>query len=167
MISDAIPENQAIPDVRHLDDIKLAASELTGAERRAFQATMALKYCAGSPRQAEVVFGWIRRAVELGRHEKRTGIVCPSVQSAFAGKKLWDEKYPDAANALWVLAQSHSQPDPSCLRGMRYFGNLLGSRSYTRIEHSSFAIPCAIVAEAIAATQRYSTCETGSAGCLH
>jgi hypothetical protein len=113
MTANALPTNQARPDVGHLDDIKLAASKLLGAERRAFQAEMTLKYCSGSPRQAEVVFGWSRRAVELGLHEKRTGIVCLSMQSAVAGKKLWEEKYPDVANALWVLAQSHSQQDPS------------------------------------------------------
>ena len=113
MTSTSIPASQASPDAGHLDDIKLAASKMLGAERRAFQAAMALKYCAGSPRQAEVVFGWSRRAVELGLHEKRTGIVCLSVQSAFAGDKLWEEKHPEVADALWALAQSHSQQDPT------------------------------------------------------
>ena len=108
-----VPENPAIPEVGHLDDLKLAARKMLGAERRAFQAAMALKYCAGSPRQAEVMFGWSRRAVELGLHEKRTGVVCLSAQSAFAGDKLWEEKHPDVANALWALAQSHSQQDPT------------------------------------------------------
>ena len=109
----SVAANQAIPDADHLDDLKLAASKMLGAERRAFQAAMALKYCAGSPRQAEVVFGWSRRAVELGLHEKRTGVVCLSAQSAFAGDKLWEEKHPEVANALWSLAQSHSQQDPT------------------------------------------------------
>ena len=113
MTSTSIPASQASPDADHLDDLKLAASKMLGPERRAFQAAMALKYCAGSPRQAEVVFGWSRRAVELGLHEKRTGIVCLSVQSAFAGDKLWEEKHPEVADALWALAQSHSQQDPT------------------------------------------------------
>ena len=39
-------------------DLRLAASKLTGAKRRAFQAEMALKYCQGSPRLTETVFGW-------------------------------------------------------------------------------------------------------------
>lgn len=138
MISNAIPENQAIPDVRHLDDIKLAASKLTGVERRAFQAAMALKYCAGSPRQAEVVFGWSRRAVALGLHEKHTGIVCLSVQSAFAGKKLWEEKYPDAANALWVLAQSHSQQDPS-FRTTLSFTRLTAAQALMQLRAQGFS----------------------------
>jgi hypothetical protein len=103
------PANQAIPEAGHLDDLKRAASNMLGAERRALQAAMALKYCAGSARQAELVFGWSRRAVELGLHEKRTGVVCLSVQSTFAGNKLWEEEHPDVAYALWTLARSHSQ----------------------------------------------------------
>jgi hypothetical protein len=113
MTSTSILENQALPDPDHLDDLKLAASKMLGAKRRAFQAAMALKYCAGNSRQAEAVFGWSRRTVQLGLHEKRTGIVCLSAQSAFSGDKLWEEKHPDVANALWTLAQSHSQQDPT------------------------------------------------------
>jgi hypothetical protein len=50
-------KNQDVGDSGHRDDIKLAASKMLGAERRAFQAAMALKYCADSPRQAEAVIG--------------------------------------------------------------------------------------------------------------
>ena len=100
-------------DAGHRDDLKLAAAKMLGAKRRAFQAAMALKYCAGNPRQAETVFGWSRQAVELGLHEQRTGVVCLSAQSAFAGDKLWEEKHPEAAAVLWELAQAHSQQDPT------------------------------------------------------
>ena len=113
MTSIADPANQAIPDAGHRDDIKLATSKMLGAERRTFQAAMALKYCAVSPRQAEGVLGWSRQAVELGLHEKRTGVVCLNAQSAFAGNMLWEEKHPHVANALRALAQSHSQQDPT------------------------------------------------------
>jgi len=61
---------------------------------------MALKYCAGSLRQVEGVYDWSRRAVELGLHEKRTGIVCVSAHLAFCGDKLWEEKHPDVADVL-------------------------------------------------------------------
>ncbi|QVL50480.1 MAG: hypothetical protein KFB96_08670 [Thiocapsa sp.] len=74
---------------------------------------MAVKYCAGSARQAEAVFGWSRQAVELGLHERRTGVVCLSAQSAFGGDKLWEEKHPAAAAVLWELADAHSQQDPT------------------------------------------------------
>ena len=55
-------------------DLRLAASKLTGAKRRAFEAQMALKYCGGNPLQAELTFGWSRRTVALGLAEKRSGI---------------------------------------------------------------------------------------------
>ncbi len=45
---------------------KDAASKLTGAKRRAFQAKVALDYLDGSARRTERVFGWWRKSVELG-----------------------------------------------------------------------------------------------------
>ena len=133
-----LPANRALPDASHLDDLKLAASKLLGAERRAFQAAMALKYCAGNPRQAEVVFGWSRQAVELGLHEKRTGVVCLSAQSAFAGDKLWEEKHPEVANALWALAQSYSQQDPS-FRTTQSFTRLTAAEALKQLRAQGFA----------------------------
>ena len=100
-------------DTGHLEDLKLAASKMLGPKRRAFQAEMALKYCAGSPRQAEVIFGCSRQAVELGLHERRTGIICLSQQSAVAGDKRWEDKHPAAADALRALAEAHCQQDPT------------------------------------------------------
>ena len=73
-----VGERQVSLEAVHLEDIRLAASKMTGARRRAFQAEMALKYCRGSARRAEEVFGWSRQAVQRGLHEKRTGIVCLS-----------------------------------------------------------------------------------------
>jgi len=111
---------------------------MLGAERRAFQAAMALKYCTGSPRQAELVFGWSRQAVGLGLHEKRTGIVCLSARSAFAGNILWEEKHPDVANALWALAQSHSQQDPT-FRTTLSFTRLTAAEALKQLRTQGFA----------------------------
>src|SRR5262249_1404898 len=47
-------------------DVRLAASTMTGAKRRAFEAEMPLKYCEGTPLQAETTCGWSRRTVALG-----------------------------------------------------------------------------------------------------
>ena len=74
---------------------------------------MTLKYCRGSARQAERVFGWNRDTVELGLHEQRTGVICLGAQAAFCGSRLWEEHYPHVAQALWVLAETHGQQDPS------------------------------------------------------
>jgi hypothetical protein len=51
------------------------------------------------------VFGWSREAATLGLHEQRTGIVCLNVHSAVCGDKLWEEMQPQAAQALWKLAE--------------------------------------------------------------
>ncbi len=96
-----------------IDDLRLAATHLTGVKRRAFQAEMALKYCHGSARLAESQFGWSRRTVAVGLAEKRTGIICQGAQSGFGGNKRWEERQPSAAAALKQLAETHAQQEPS------------------------------------------------------
>ena len=49
----------------------------------------------------------------MGLNELRTKMVCYSARAAFSGNKLWEEKYPEAAKALWAFAQTYAQPDPS------------------------------------------------------
>ena len=94
-------------------DLRLAASKLTGPKRRAFEAEMTLKYCAGNPLKAEAVLGWGRHTVALGLAEKRSGIICLGAQSAFSGRKRWEEQHPQAAQALRQLADAHTQQDPT------------------------------------------------------
>jgi hypothetical protein len=60
-----------LPD-QQVATLKDAASKLTGAKRRAFQAQVTLDYLEGNARRAETVFGWYRKTVELGLHELRT-----------------------------------------------------------------------------------------------
>lgn len=96
-----------------IEDLRLAASKLRGADRRSFQAQMTLKYCQGSARIAERVFGWGRATVAVGLGEHRSGIVCIGAQSAFSGSKRWEEKYPEAADALQQIAAAHAQQDPT------------------------------------------------------
>src|SRR3989442_9197331 len=106
-----------------MQDLRLAASKMTGAARRAFQAEMTLKYCRGSARLAETILGWSREAVEVGLAEHRTGIRCLGAQSAFSGRKRWEEHAPEAAEALPQLAAAHAQHDPTCRT----------TRAYTRL----------------------------------
>ena len=106
-------ESQPVLSTSHRKDLRLAASKLTGPKRREFQAEMTVKYCRGSARLAETVFGWNRGAVEVGLAEKRTGLICAGAQSGFAGSKRWEERYPEIAKALKELAESHAQQDPS------------------------------------------------------
>jgi hypothetical protein len=57
-------------------DMKKGERKLTGAKRRAFQTQVTLDHLDGNVRQAESVFGWSRKTVELGLNELRTGITC-------------------------------------------------------------------------------------------
>lgn len=101
-------------------DLRLAASKMTGATRRAFQAEMALKYGGGNPLLAETIFGWGRHTVEVGLAERRTGIMCLGAQSACSGRKPWEDTQPEAAEALWRLAEAHAQQDPTFRTTLAY-----------------------------------------------
>lgn len=111
----------------HIEDVKLAAKQMQGAVRRAFEAEMVLKYCAGSARRGEDVFGWSRETIQIGLAEKRTGLICIGAQEAFCGKMRWEEQHPEAAAALFELAEAHSQQDPS----------FRGELAYTRLTAQS------------------------------
>ncbi len=96
-------ENENL-SLSQIEDLRLAASKLTGAKRRSFQAEMTLKYCQGRSRLAESMLGWGRETVELGLAEKRTGITCVGSQSGFSGTKRWEERHPEVATQLKELA---------------------------------------------------------------
>lgn len=125
-------------DSSHIEDLKIAASKMTGAERRSFEAEMTIKYCGGIARQAEKTFGWNRRTVELGLHERRTGITCLGAQKARCGNKLWEEKYPEPAAALWELAESYSQQDPT-FRTTSSFTRLTAAEALKQLRSQGFA----------------------------
>src|SRR5256885_7815452 len=97
------PLSQSSLTPSQIHDLRLAASQMTGATRRAFQAEMTLKYCDGNARRAEDIFGWGRQNIEVGLAEKRTGIVCLSLHAAFSGRQRWEDQYPEAAEALVEL----------------------------------------------------------------
>ena len=107
------PSASVSPTPQQIADLRLAASHMTGATRRAFQAEMTLKYCDGNARRAEEVFGWGRQNLEVGLAETRTGMECLSLHAAFSGRLRWEDQYPAAAQALRDLALAHSQQDPT------------------------------------------------------
>src|SRR4029453_4984257 len=96
-----------------IQDLRLAASKMTGAARRAFQAEMTLKYCRGSARLAETILGWSREAVAVGVADHRTGLLCLGAQSACSGRKRWEEQAPEAPAARRQLAAAHAPHDPT------------------------------------------------------
>jgi hypothetical protein len=107
------PRPPQSPGPDQIADVRLAASKMTGATRRAFEAEMTMKYCGGNARQAESVFGWGRHTVEVGLAERRTGIMCLGAQSAFSGRQRWEDTHPQVAEALHQQAEAHAQQDPT------------------------------------------------------
>jgi Rhodopirellula transposase DDE domain len=108
------------PTPDQIADLRVAASKLTGAKRRAFEAEMTVKYCGGNARLAESVFGWGRYTVALGLAERRTGIICLGAQSAYSGRKRWEDEHPQVAEALCQLAAAHAQQDPTFRTSLAY-----------------------------------------------
>lgn len=104
---------------QHIATIKDAASKLTGADRRAFQAQVALDYLEGSARRAETIFGWSRQTVELGLNELRTGIVCLGNFSARGNRKT-EDKQPLLEEDIRSLAEPQSQQDPKFQSPFQY-----------------------------------------------
>jgi hypothetical protein len=96
-----------------MQDLRLAASKMTGATRRALQAEMTLKYCRGSARLAATILGWSREAVAVGLAEHRTGMLCLGAPSALSGRTCWEEHSPEAAEALRRLAAAPAQQAPT------------------------------------------------------
>lgn len=103
-----------------VEDLRLAASKLSGPNRRGFEAAMACKYCQGNARRAETVFGWSRHTVALGLAEKRTGLLCCGAQSGYGGNKRWEERHPELAQVLVEWAETHSQQEPSFKTSIAY-----------------------------------------------
>jgi len=101
------------------ETIKSAARKLTGFRRRQFQAEIASKYCAGSPRRAEQVFGWGREAVNTGLNELRTGIRCVENFSA-RGRRKTEEQNPELAQEIHALVEPESQADPTFQTPLAY-----------------------------------------------
>ena len=40
-------------------------------------------------------------------------LICVGTQAVFSGIKRWEQKYPEAANILRQIAETHSQQDPT------------------------------------------------------
>lgn len=90
---------------------KDAAKKLTGNRKRDFMAKVTEDYFDGSARKAETVLGWYRHSVELGLHERRTGIVCADNYRA-RGRHKSEESLPNLAADIRSLVDVQAQADP-------------------------------------------------------
>lgn len=60
------------------------------------------------------------------------------MQSAYGGDKLWEEKYPEVAQALWTLAELHSQQDPT-FRTLLSYTRLTAAEALKQLRAQGFA----------------------------
>jgi hypothetical protein len=116
----AMLDSLPLPSPSQIADLRLAASNMTGPTRGAFEAEMTLKYCGGHPLMAEAVCGWGRQTVALGLAERRTGIMCLGAQSACRGRKRGEERQPQVAEALRQLADVQAHQDPTFRTSLTY-----------------------------------------------
>lgn len=98
-------------DATVIETIKDAAQKLTGYKKRAFMAKVAEDYYAGSARKTETYLGWNRQAVQLGLHERRSGIRCVNNYQA-RGIKKTEETAPTLADDIRALVDGQAQADP-------------------------------------------------------
>jgi Rhodopirellula transposase DDE domain len=88
------------------------------ARRRAMgDVTMAL--LDGKQRVAEDVFGWNRRAVEVGIHEYQTGIACVNDLTA-RGKPKIEDKHPKLLAEIQTIMEPHSESQASLRTTLLY-----------------------------------------------
>ncbi len=99
--------------------IRSGARRLTGFQRRAFQAEVAVELCGGDARQAERRFGWGRETVEKGLHERHTGIRCLEDFVA-RGRQRVEDKDQRLAADIRAIAEPHTYADPSLKSSRRY-----------------------------------------------
>lgn len=88
-----------------------AAKKLTGPRKREFMAKVAEDYLAGSARKAERVFGWSRQSVQLGLHERRTGLLCVDNYRA-RGRRKSEVILPNLEADIHQLVDAQAQADP-------------------------------------------------------
>jgi hypothetical protein len=91
--------------------LKDAAQKLTGPKKRAFMAKATEDYFDSSARKAETYLGWKRQTVQLGLHERRSGLTCVDNYQARGAKKT-EEKLPDLEREIHELVDGKSQADP-------------------------------------------------------
>ena len=90
---------------------KDAAKKLTGYRKRDFMAKVAEDYFDGSARKAETVLGWNRHTVQLGLHERRTGLVCVDNYRARRIHKS-EERLANLEADIRSLVDVQAQADP-------------------------------------------------------
>ena len=92
---------------------------ITWPTRRRAMGDVTVTLLDGKRRVAEDVFGWNRRAVELGIHEYQTGIACVNDISA-RGKPRTEDKHPKLLAEIQTIMEPHSESESSLRTALLY-----------------------------------------------
>lgn len=118
--------------------IKDAAKKLTGHRKREFMATVATDYFDGSSRKAERVLGWNRNTVQLGLHERQTGITCVDNYQG-RGRQSSEAKLPNLVSDIQELVDGEAQADPKFQTTFCYMRVSARAVREALIEHKGYA----------------------------
>lgn len=91
--------------------LKDAAQKLSGYRKRDFVAKVAEDYFGGSARKTETVLGWNRDSVQLGLHERRSGMLCVDHYQA-RGRHKSEAVLANLETDIRSLVDVQAQADP-------------------------------------------------------
>jgi hypothetical protein len=88
-------------------------------EKRCAMGDVTIALLDGRPRVAESVFGWNRRAIEVGIHEYQTGIICINDISTRVKPKT-EDKHPQLLAEIQAIMEPHSESESSLRTTLLY-----------------------------------------------
>ncbi len=98
-----------------------AASQMSGVQRRMFQAEVCEELCDGNTRQAEYRFGWGRNTIAKGLEERELDPdELATRKSGNAGKKRSEDQDPQLAIDIRLIVEPHTYTDPELKTDRRY-----------------------------------------------
>jgi hypothetical protein len=108
-------------------------------ERRRAMGDVTMALLDGKRRVAEDVFGWNRRAVELGIHEYRTGITCLNDIAARVKPKT-EDKHPKLLAEIQSIMEPHSESESS-LRTTLLYTNMTAKTVHEALVQKGWSEP--------------------------
>lgn len=106
-------------DANQIEMYKETAKKLTGCDRRNFQAKITKAYLGGKPWKAERVFGWCRKAVELGIKELETEYIC-YVEIHERGNNKIEDRLSNLEQDIKDIVEPQVQVDPKFKTPLKY-----------------------------------------------
>lgn len=123
------------PTLDQYDELlRIGAQQLTGHQRRLFQAQVCSTLCDRNPRQAERRFGWGRQTVQKGLHELQSGVRCLENFHA-RGRRRSEDQNPQLAEDIRAIVEPQTYADPE-LKSARRYSNLTAAEILTALQTS-------------------------------